>query len=86
VGSAAVIIGVTARLLSVPTDAPGAVMSLGAAANGLGGWSGPLLAGWLLAASGDYPVAYRMLGILPLAGTIFIVLAGRARANVAVAS
>gem|GEM_PF-2169737 len=81
VGSAAVIIGVNARLLEVPTAAPGAVMSLGAAANGLGGWSGPLLAGWLLASSGRYPVAYRALGLLSLAAAVFVLFASRSRSR-----
>ncbi|MFM9106757.1 MAG: MFS transporter [Chloroflexota bacterium] len=85
VGSAAVIIGVNARLLAVPTAAPGAVMSLGAAANGLGGWSGPLLAGWLLAASGRYPDAYRALGALALAAAGCVLLASRARSRPAAA-
>jgi DHA1 family inner membrane transport protein len=85
VGSAAVIIGVNARLLGVPTSAPGAVMSLGAAANGLGGWSGPLVAGWLLAASGRYPSSYRALGMLALAGGACVLFAGRARSRAAAA-
>jgi DHA1 family inner membrane transport protein len=81
VGSAAVIIGVNARLLGVPTAAPGAVMSLAAAANGLGGWTGPLLAGWLLAASGMYPSAYRLLGVAALAGGACVLFAGRAHSR-----
>jgi MFS transporter, DHA1 family, inner membrane transport protein len=81
VGSAAVIIGVNARLLSVDTTAPGAVMSLAAAANGLGGWSGPLLAGWLLAVSGEYAISYRLLGVLPVLGVLCVVRAGRAQSR-----
>jgi predicted MFS family arabinose efflux permease len=78
-GSATVIIAVNARLLALPTAVPGAMMSLAAAANGFAAWSGPLLAGWLLASTGRYPSAYAILGALSLAGAACAIMAGRGR-------
>ena len=73
VGSAAVVIGVNARLLD-RARAPGAAMSLASAANELGTAVGPLLAGWVLLASGDDDAANRVMGLLSLLGAVFLLV------------
>jgi hypothetical protein len=67
-GTASAYIAGNALLLEGETSHPGAVMSVAAAAIGVGSAMGPLVAGWALTASGSFEVAYRTLGLLaPLA-------------------
>lgn len=78
VGSAAVVIGVNALLLD-RARAPGAALSLAAAANELGTAAGPLLAGWMLLRTGDYDIANQVMGALAVIGGLIVVAPGVAR-------
>jgi predicted MFS family arabinose efflux permease len=63
-GTAAVYIATNVLLIETESGSPGAVMSVASASIGLGNALGPLIMGWVLAASGDIEVAYRALGLL----------------------
>lgn len=67
-GTAAAYVAGVALLLDGDLPHPGAAMSLATASTGIGSALGPLVAGWALALSGSYEIAYRALGLFaPLA-------------------
>lgn len=63
-GTASAYIAANALLLDGEVSHPGAVMSVASAFIGLGTALGPFVAGWALATTGSFEVAYRTLGLL----------------------
>jgi DHA1 family inner membrane transport protein len=63
-GTASAYIAANALLLDGEVSHPGAVMAVASAFIGLGTALGPFVAGWALATTGSFEVAYRTLGLL----------------------
>jgi predicted MFS family arabinose efflux permease len=62
-GTASAYIAANALLLDGDVSHPGAVMSLASATVGVGNAFGPLVTGWVLATTGSFEAAYRVLGL-----------------------
>jgi DHA1 family inner membrane transport protein len=78
-GTAAAYVAGTALLLDGDVSHPGAAMALTSASTGIGNALGPFIAGWALATSGSFEVAYRMLGLFAPLAIVSLWLATRGR-------
>jgi MFS family permease len=83
-GTASAYIAANALLLDGDVSHPGAVMSVASAFIGVGTALGPFVAGWALATTGSFEVAYRTLGLLAPVAMLTLWLGTRRRAPVPV--
>ena len=83
-GTASAYIAANALLLDSNVSHPGAVMSVASAFIGVGTALGPFVAGWALATTGSFEVAYRTLGLLAPVAMFALWLGTRRRVPVPV--
>jgi DHA1 family inner membrane transport protein len=76
-GTAAAYVAGTSLLLNGEVSHPGAAMALTSASTGIGNALGPFIAGWALATSGSFEMAYRVLGLFAPVAIVALWLATR---------